>query len=246
MHLEHEDQGEIRILRMQRPPVNALNAELIQNLDTALGQAMQDESVRVVILTGSPGVFSAGLDVREMTRDAAAAQQIVKDFFALQKSLALAEKPIIAAITGHCPAGGTVLSLLCDQRLMAEGDFRIGLNEVQVGLYPGLTIWKIFERLLGFRRASDLLSRGVMLTPAEALDAGLVDELCASDALRARALERAEELLQLPPKTYLRTRALVRRELMQWYREPGESLEELLAEGWVNDESIARLRALVR
>ncbi|MGA0844582.1 MAG: enoyl-CoA hydratase/isomerase family protein, partial [Arenicellales bacterium] len=53
MHLEHEDQGGIRILRMQRPPVNALNAELIQNLDTALAQAMQDESVRVVILTGS-------------------------------------------------------------------------------------------------------------------------------------------------------------------------------------------------
>jgi enoyl-CoA hydratase/carnithine racemase len=78
------------------------------------------------------------------------------------------------------------------------------------------------------------------------LDAGLVDELCASDALLKRALERAHELLQLPPKTYLRTRALVRRELMQWYREPGESLEELLAEGWVNDESIARLRALVR
>jgi 3,2-trans-enoyl-CoA isomerase len=238
--------GSIQTLQMQRPPVNALNAELIQALNNALQEAMQDQAVRVVILTGSPGVFSAGLDVREMTQGPEAAAKIVKSFFVLQNTLALGDKPVIAAITGHCPAGGTVLSLLCDQRLMVEGDFRIGLNEVQVGLYPGLTIWKIFERLLGFRRAADLLSRGVMLSPSQALEVGLVDELCAPDTLRVRALERAEELLQLPPKTYLRTRALIRRELRQWYEQPEESLQELIAEGWVNEESMARLQALVR
>ncbi len=114
-------EGQVRLLTLNRSPVNALNAELCQALDRALGEAMRDEQVRVLILTGAPGIFSADLDVREITRDPLGARQIIESFFALQKSLALSNKPIIAAISGYCPAGGTVLSLLCDQRLMAEG-----------------------------------------------------------------------------------------------------------------------------
>lgn len=240
------DHAAIRVVQLSRPPVNALNAELIGALEQAILCAERDDSVRVVVLTGAPGVFSAGLDVREMMREPAAANAIVRGFFSLQKTLACGTKPVIAAISGHCPAGGTVVSLLCDQRLMAEGDFRIGLNEVQIGLYPGLTIHQIFERVVGVRLAADFLSRGCMLDPAQALAAGLVDELCLPETLMTRALERAGELAALPVKTYTRTRQLVRRELRQWYESPAESLEELMAEGWVNDESIARLRSLVR
>lgn len=235
-----------RVLQLDRPPVNALNAELIAALEQAILSAEQDDSVRVLVLTGAPGVFSAGLDVREMMREPAVANAIVRGFFSLQKTLACGTKPVIAAISGHCPAGGTVVSLLCDQRLMAEGDFRIGLNEVQIGLYPGLTIHKIFERVIGARLAADFLARGCMLDPQQALAAGLVDELCRAETLMARALARARELAALPPKTYARTRQLVRRELRQWYEAPAESLEDLMAEGWVNEESIARLRSLVR
>lgn len=235
-----------RVLQLDRAPVNALNAELIAELNAAILSAEQDDSVRVLVLTGAPGVFSAGLDVREMMREPAAVNAIVRAFFGLQKTLACGRKPVIAAISGHCPAGGTVLSLLCDQRLMADGDFRIGLNEVQIGLYPGHTIHQIFERVIGARLAADFLSRGCMLEPKQALAAGLVDELCPPEALMTRALERAHELAALPLKTYTRTRQLVRRELRAWYESPAESLEDLMAEGWVNDESIARLRSLVR
>jgi enoyl-CoA hydratase/carnithine racemase len=244
MMLEVTDDQAVRTLTMHRPPVNALNAELMGELSQALAAAEQDPAIRVVILTGAPGVFSAGLDVRALTRDTAAARALVLAFASLQKSLVFAHKPVIAAISGHCPAGGTVLSLLCDQRVMAQGEFRIGLNEVQIGLYPGLTIFKVFERIVGTRLATDFLGRGVMLDPAQALRAGLVDEVCSPETLMSRAGERAVELAQLPPKTYARTRDLVRRELRQWYESPEESLEDLMAEGWVSDEAIARLRQL--
>lgn len=240
--LEISQQDGIQYLQMMRPPVNALNLPLIRALDQAIADALQQPAVRVLVLSGLPGVFSAGLDIKELTRDRSSAVALVEAFFDLQKTLALSSKPLIAAISGHCPAGGTVLSLLCDQRLMVSADCRIGLNEVQVGLYPGQVVFRIFERLLGTRLAADFLSRGAMLDPAQALAAGLVDELCAPEDLLARAGQRARELLQLPAKTYSRTRALVRSDLCSWYQSPPESLQALMAEGWVDEEALARLR----
>lgn len=244
--LEITDHDSTRVLRLSRPPVNALNGELLENLIEGFRRAEEDANVRVLILTGAPGVLSAGLDVRALMRDVRGAKDVVLAFHRLQQVMVAGQKPVIAAISGHCPAGGTVLSLLCDQRVMVSGDFRIGLNEVQIGLYPGHTIFKIFERIVGPRYAADLLTRGAMLDPEAALQVGLVDELCAPDRLMDRAMARARELAALPPKTYARTRNLVRSELRALYASPQESFEDLLAEGWITDEAIARLSQLTR
>ena len=117
--------------------------------------------------------------------------------------------PVVFGLTGHCPAGGTVLAIHGDYRVMAQGDFRLGLNEVQVGLFPGAPIHGAFKRLVG-GHAAQLLTRGALIDPATALRVGLVDELCEAAQVAARALEVARELCALPREPMLRTRALAR------------------------------------
>ena len=131
--LDTIDHGEIRELRLARPPANALNPALIRGLADAV-EAAPAAGVRALVISGRPGMFSGGLDVPEfLTLDRDGMLGALRDFFRLMRTLAASEVPIVAAITGHAPAGGAVISIFCDRRVMADGDFRIGLNEVQVG-----------------------------------------------------------------------------------------------------------------
>jgi enoyl-CoA hydratase/carnithine racemase len=243
--IERHDHGPVRELRLASPPVNALNMALVQRLDAELAAA-PEQGVRALVLSGQPGLFSAGLDAREVTAAAAEPlRRFIDAFFRLQERLARSPIPVIAAITGHCPAGGTVLALYCDHRLMARGAYRIGLNEVQVGLYPGLTIFRAFERLVGSSRAAWLLPRGAMLDPEGALAAGLVDELAAPETVVPRALELAAQLVQLPPKAYARTRSLVRADLLRLFDEPAEDVSAVFGADWLSGEARERLAALL-
>jgi enoyl-CoA hydratase/carnithine racemase len=215
------DAGRIRMITLARPPVNALNAELVRKLIEAIGAAKSESAI---VITGQPGMFSGGLDVPSllaMDREGIAA--LFVDLWRLQRAIATSAAPIVFSITGHCPAGGTVLAIHGDYRVMARGEFRIGLNEVQVGLFPGGVIHGAFKRLVGGHTAQ-LLTRGALIDPATALRVGLVDELCDPDQVLARALEVAREICALPREPMLRTRALVRRDLVDLFGNPGHAL----------------------
>lgn len=217
--LEHD--GHIRELRLARPPVNALNLELLRALAAAVGAAPRDGAL---VVSGQPGVFTAGLDMRallELDRDAVT--QVFVELWRVQRAIACAPVPVIFALTGHSPAGGTVLAIHGDYRVMALGDFRLGLNEVQVGLLPGGVIHGAFRRLVG-GHATQLLSRGALLDPATALRVGLVDELCDASQVVVRAVEVAREYGALPREPMLRTRALARKDLVELFGNPGHAL----------------------
>ncbi|WP_422217464.1 enoyl-CoA hydratase/isomerase family protein, partial [Dokdonella sp.] len=164
-------------LRLARPPVNALNPELVGMLRDAVLSA-PGKGARGIVLSGHPGMFSAGLDVPSLLQlDRPAMGAFWKVFIGLCEALARSPIPIVAAITGHSPAGGAVLTLYCDYRIMARGDFRIGLNEVQVGLVVPAIIQAAMRRLLGAHRAERLMVAGAMIDAEEAHRIGLVDEL---------------------------------------------------------------------
>ncbi len=240
------DHGAVRELRLARPPVNALDSTLVGALRAALAEASRTPACRALVLSGQPGMFSAGLDVRALgALDLPGITDFLHEFTALQRDLAASPVPVIAAITGHCPAGGTVLALYCDYRVMARGDWMIGLNEVQVGLYPGEVIMRAFERLVGPRRSADLLTRGALLGPDAALEAGLVDELAAGEAVVARALDYAQGLLALPPNAFRMTRELVRRDLVQLFDRVEERLVDRFREIWFSAETRDRMRLLL-
>lgn len=211
----------IRELRFARPPVNALNTELLHKLIEAIKSAANQAAL---LITGQSGVFSAGLDVRgmlELDRDGVGA--LFVELWRAQHAVAHSAVPVVFGLTGHSPAGGTVLAIHGDYRVMAEGDFRLGLNEVQVGLLPGPPIHGAFRRLVG-GHAAQLLTRGALVDPATALRVGLVDELCDVSQVVTRALEVARELCALPREPMLRTRALARRDLHELFGNPGHAL----------------------
>src|SRR5882757_2964240 len=163
------DHGAIRELRLDRPPVNALSPELIGALKKAIEFAPTD-GARALVLSGAPGRFSGGLDVPLLLGlDRPAMATLWRDFYALLGAIAGSTIPIVAALTGHAPAGGTVLALFCDYRIMAEGDYKIGLNEVQVGIPVPPVILAGLRRLVGLRLGERLAVGGGLFPPREAL-----------------------------------------------------------------------------
>lgn len=244
-HIEVIAHDRITELRLARAPVNAL--------DPALCRALSD-SVRAAIATGAQGlvlsggekVFCAGLDVPYLmsldSRDALASAWA--GFLDTARLLATSPVPVAAAITGHSPAGGCVLALCCDYRVMAEGDFRIGLNETQVGLVAPDGIQHLMRRVVGPHRAERLLVGGELVASARALELGLVDELAAPGEVVARARAWLDALLALPRQPVLRTRALARADLHAAL-DPARLDIDTFIDAWNDPDTQAGLRALV-
>lgn len=243
--IDHAPDG-IREIRLARPPVNALNTELLRRLTAEFTRGAEASAL---VVSGAPGLFSAGLDVRSMLAlDRNGVCDVFVEVWRVQRALAVSPVPVVFAITGHCPAGGTVLAIHADYRVMAQGDFRLGLNETQVGLVPGPPIDAAFRRLVG-GHAAQLLTRGALVDPATALRVGLVDELCDVSQVVPRALTVAREFLALPREAMLRTRAMVRQDLVDLFgAADGGTRERDFAEMglamWSSEATQARLKAM--
>lgn len=242
--LQITDHGPVREIRLNRPPVNALSPELIAALREAVLNAPND-GARALVLSGTPGRFSGGLDVPLLIQlDATAIAATWRDLYILMGALAASPIPVAAAITGHSPAGGAVLGIFCDARFMAEGDFKIGLNEVQVGIPLPPIIFRAFRRLLGQRHAERLAVSGTMISGAEALEIGLVDELVPADRLVERAIEWCNGLLALPPQAMSITRQTARADLVAFFNETEGELAGLV-DMWFSDETQTVLKMVV-
>jgi enoyl-CoA hydratase/carnithine racemase len=238
------EHGPIRELRLSRPPVNALSIELISALKQAIEQASCD-GARALVLSGTTGVFSAGLDIPLLVSlDGPGIALLWRELYALMKSLACSPIPIAAAMTGHAPAGGTVVALFCDWRVMTRGDFKLGLSEVQVGIPLPPVILTALRRQIGPRQAEDLAVGGLILSPEEALNVGLVDELASPDQVLERALAWCQSLLALPAEAMLATRGRARADLMALFEPfPEEELSRAV-DNWWSSETQSTVRML--
>ena len=246
--LEH---GPIREIRLARPPVNALDTDLCRALIAALDTAVA-EGVRGVVLSGNEKVFSAGLDVPHLMshgEDRNALQDSWGAFFGATRTLAELRVPVVAALTGHSPAGGCVLALCCDYRIMARSPdparpFAIGLNETQVGLVAPEGIQQLLRRVVGIYRAERLLVAGEMVPEDRALEIGLVDELVAPQEVVPRAIGWLQQLLKLPSHPMLQTRAIARADLVAALHADNIRMDRFI-EGWYSPDTQAALQALV-
>jgi 3,2-trans-enoyl-CoA isomerase len=237
-------------LRMARPPVNALDPGLIHALRVAV-QAAPGQGARGVVLSGRPGMFSGGLDVPALLQlDRNGITELWREFFGLCGALARSTVPVVAAITGHSPAGGAVLSIFCDYRVMARSvdaakPFRIGLNEVQVGLAVPEHIQFALRRLVGAHRAERMMVAGAMIDTDEALRVGFVDELVDVGNVVARSKEWLGQLLALPPRAMSETRRMARVDLAAAFGDLSKMGVEHFVDGWFGAESQQVLGALV-
>ncbi|MEE4185278.1 MAG: enoyl-CoA hydratase/isomerase family protein [Gammaproteobacteria bacterium] len=230
-------------LRLARAPVNALNMELVEALLAALNTEVKN-GAKAIVLTGNTGIFSAGLDVRELMEASRNSVTVFWDrFFKLTHALLNCPVPVVAGITGHAPAGGAVLAIHCDYRIAAAGEFKLGLNEVQVGLAVPEVILQVLRHVVGARQAGHLAIRGLMLSPAEALNIGLVDEVVSPDEVCQRAVSYARQLTELPPVAMNTTRRNAKAELLAQH----VSIEavRLMTDYWFSDETQRTMRQLV-
>jgi enoyl-CoA hydratase len=167
----------VATIRLERPPMNALNAQVQSEIATAALAVSQDPTVRGVILYGGEKVFAAGADIKEMA-DASYATMVV-DSRRLQDSLtavARIGKPVVAAITGYALGGGLELALCADFRVAGEGA-KLGQPEILLGLIPGAGGTQRLPRLVGPARAKDIVFTGRFVGAAEALAIGMVDKV---------------------------------------------------------------------
>lgn len=236
--------GGIHLLRLARAPVNALDPAVCVALREAIDTAVAD-GARGLVLSGGPKVFSAGLDVPHLLAlDSDALMPAWEAFFEAARAIAGSPVPVVAALNGHAPAGGCVLALCCDYRVMASGPYRIGLNETKVGLVAPDGIQHLMRRVLGAHRAERLLVAGEMVDAQRALEIGLVDELTDIDHVPARAIDWLRGLLALPRKPMQQTRAIARADVVAALRPEHIQLERFVA-SWNDPDTQAALRALV-
>ena len=238
--------GDIVEVRLARPQVNALNPALCHDLASALSMAVK-EGARGIVLAGGPNVFSAGLDVPHLLSlgdDRHALTLAWEVFFDAAMVLATCPVPVVAAIAGHAPAGGCVLALCCDYRVMASGPFRIGLNETQVGLVAPEGIQRLMRRVVGPYRAERLLVAGEMVESEQAMRYGLVDELVEIDEVAPRARAWLEQLLALPSQAMLQTRAVARADMIEALQPRNIGLDRFIS-AWYDTGTQAALHALI-
>lgn len=248
--IETAEHGDIREIRLARPPVNALDTELCRTLIAAIDQA-QGDGVRGIVLSGNERIFSAGLDVPCLLSHGENRHALMDSwqaFFGAACTLAESRVPVAAAITGHSPAGGCVLALCCDYRVMAcSADPArpnvIGLNETQVGLVAPEGIQRLMRRVVGAHRAERLLIAGELVPAERALEIGLVDELADAASVVPRAVAWLQSLLALPHTPVLQTRAIARADVVEAMQSDNIRLDRFV-ETWYQPETQAALQAM--
>lgn len=254
--LERIHHDEILELRLARPPVNALEQVLLGELRDAIEDAPAS-GARALVLSGNPGIFTAGLDLPHlMAQDVSAVEATWLAFGQVCRALAASPLLSVAAIGGHSPAGGAVISLYCDYRVMAHsprepdplaarGPFRIGLNEVAVGLFVPEAIQYALRRLVGAHRAERLMVAGAMPTAEEALTFGMVDELVPMGEVVPRALAWLRDMLALPQAAQRETRRIARGDLLESIEDPARMNLAGFITAWQTPETQAVLRQVL-
>jgi len=242
--IERTIHGEIHELRLNRPPANALSPELLQALAREVRRS-PEQGARALVLSGSESVFSAGLDVLMLAElDREWLLRVFDDLFDTLETLAGSTVPVAAAITGHAIAGGAVLALCCDRRVMAEGDFSIGINEVRIGIPVPKLVADLAVRVVGLRAGEALCVSGRLLSPSEALSIGLVDELAPTGRAPAAALHWCEEIIEAPAEALKDTRSVFRRDLAELIRNRRGEDSRSLAGLWFRPELQNAIRDL--
>jgi enoyl-CoA hydratase len=195
-----ERDANVAVVTLDRPPLNALNEELVVALAAATEELAADETVRAVVLRSAvEGVFMAGADLLEFDRIAAEPERAlaVQDVFTAVAEL---PQPTVAAINGHALGAGLELALACDFRFLARAEgLLVGLPEVRLGLLPGAGGTQRLTRLVGAARATELIMKGLQLSPQEAADAGIVHFLVDPEELDERARDYAVRLARQAP-----------------------------------------------
>jgi enoyl-CoA hydratase len=199
--VEYSVEGAVAVITLNRPPVNALNAELIADIDAAVARA-EEAGIRAVVVTGSPH-FAAGADIKRFVDafETPGEEPQASELGGVIRRLEMLEKPTMAAIAGYALGGGLELAMGCDFRYLAEGA-KVGQPEVLLGILPGAGGTQRLQRLVGYQRAKELVMSGRQVGAEEALAIGIADRVVPDDDLLAEAVAEASNWAEGPTQAY--------------------------------------------
>ncbi len=188
-----ETHGPVRLLRLNRPEaLNALNIQLIKDLNAALDDAEADPDIRSIVLTGSEKAFAAGADVKEM-QSQSYLDAYLSDFVSSWERITRVRKPVIAAVAGFALGGGSELAMMCDFILAAD-TAKFGQPEIKLGILPGAGGTQRLTHLVGKSKAMEMCLTGRLMDATEAERAGLVSRVVPAQELIPEAIKVAQAI----------------------------------------------------
>jgi enoyl-CoA hydratase/carnithine racemase len=191
----------VALIHLNRPPANAYNRAFLDDLNAAVDEVRWDGDLHGAVLVSdlAPRFFSAGADISNF-KTSTQEQRVMTVLHAQEILLKIEHTPkvFVAAISGHALGGGLEIALACDFRFAAEGEYRIGLPEVSLGLLPGNGGTQRLSRLVGRSRALDMMITNQQVNAARALELGLIDRVFAVDQVLAKSVDYVAQLAKGP------------------------------------------------
>jgi enoyl-CoA hydratase len=215
--LSFELNDRVAVVTMDDGKANALSHAMLEALHGALDRA--DREATAVVLAGRAGRFCAGFDLKTMMASPESAQGLLTKGADLLLRLFAHPQPVVAACTGHALAGGALVLLACDLRLGARGDFRIGLNEVSIGMPVPILAHELARARLAVSALTEAVLFARVYGPDDAAAAGYLDRTLDADRLLAEATSEARRLGQLPRPAFAQSKRSLRRETIKYIRE---------------------------
>jgi enoyl-CoA hydratase/carnithine racemase len=242
-----ERHGQIGILTMKRGVTNALNLDLVEELQLAINDVKEDETLRGLLLQSSNDkFFCIGFDIPQLIplpRDDFAhfyrsVSSMYLDLFALAK-------PTIAAITGHATAGGCILALACDYRYIAEGRKLMGLNEIKLGLPVPFIADLILRDLVGLHYSQEIVGIGEFYTPDQTSEMGMVDEVLPVEQVRSAAREKIKTIIEMPGPAYSMIKSNRIERIFEEIKSHYQAKESAFIDRWYAEDTRRLLQAAV-
>ncbi|XP_060840334.1 enoyl-CoA delta isomerase 1, mitochondrial-like [Rhopalosiphum padi] len=213
-----DEKSGIATVTMNKPPVNSLNLEFLDEINTQLNKLQKDKIRGMILTSGLQKVFCAGLDITEFYNPNP--DRLAKFWTTLQDtwlSLYMTSFPTVSVINGHSPAGGCLLAMSCDYRVMVGPNYSIGLNETKLGIVAPKWFQDTIVAVIGQRKAEVSLTTGKMYTTDEALQIGLIDEsLPDADSALKKGTQFLNNFQKISPWAYKMTKEISRQPTIQW------------------------------
>ncbi len=237
----------IAVVELNRPKAHALNRALVTELQETFVELGEAKHVEGAILTAQGNIFCAGLDLIELySYDEDGIADFWERFGRMVRDLIKFPKPLVGAINGHAPAGGCVLAMCCDYRFMAEGQGRIGLNEVAVGVVFPTPVIELARHVLGDTRASDMIFHGALLFPEQAGAFGAVHATVPPEHLMETAEQKLQSWLALPQVPWREAKAVLRAPLLEAINVEFSDGYGATIRHWWSDESRATVAKMIQ
>lgn len=243
--IDLETRGDVAVVQLAHGRANVLDLELCRELASTLSR-LESGPARAVVLTGSGSSFSAGVDLlRVVDGGADYVRSFIPALCDAARQVFAFPRPLVAAINGHAIAGGCLIACAADVRLMAAGGGGIGVPELKVGVpFPAaaLEILRYSAPAVGAQR---LIMSGRILSPTEAVDSGLVDEVVPPEELLDRAVGAAEALLRVPAVSFALTKRQLRGPALARLDSEGRAIDAEVSDAWTSPEILTAIGSYV-